>query len=145
MLLRITAVLLPAPSYYRSGYCFASTCVSLPVPQAPWHFVLERTKIKVKDSKIVKIPKSFFGDNSAANVPIYLKQRPHCFNSGAGMFAVPCTAEFLIDFTLDNPIETGGMRCVELYILIRCQSAIHINRSVLQDGQINIRDGCTRW
>lgn len=57
--------------------------------------------IKGKDQECENT-KMFCGNNSAAYGPSYIKYRPRCYSSrsGAGMPAVPRTADFLMIFVV---------------------------------------------
>ena len=96
---------------------------------APPLFPIERSKVRVKKSKIAKMPRLFFGCNSAANNVFTSAQ---CSNSGGGYACcLPRTADFLLFFLPRNAMHKRGL----------CRHAVFVRPSVCP-SVCHVRGSC---
>ena len=91
---------------------------------------------KVKGQRC-KMLKSFSSGNSDVYCPIYFQYRRHCSHSGAGILALPCTAEFLVIIIIIKLKAKLQITEIMLYRIRRCK--IHLSPSVIIDKKWSIQ------
>lgn len=91
---------------------------------------------KVKGQRC-KMLKSFSSGNSDVYCPIYFQCRRHCSHSGAGILALPCTAEFLVIIIIIKLKAKLQITEIMLYRIRRCK--IHLSPSVIIDKKWSIQ------